>query len=147
MLKTKSVKINLRIKDSIWVDIALITKNGVNNLTYAVETSLERYFGLLEIAYKEVKKELSPNERNFLLDALGELNLDINKDLNRQLIVKAEEMMDYEHLDKKHKIDRESLINKLRSLPAHHCIAIADRVEKFWESVLQTGDNDVTGRF
>lgn len=143
MVKTKSTKINLRIKDSLWVEIALISKNGGKNLTSAIETSLERYFLLLQNAFREARKEFSKEEKAFIMEMLNGVHYDSTSDGYRQLWIRAEEMIKYEELDKKWKVDGVLLVEKLRNLSADKCLAIVDRVERYWQSQTDGGDGDV----
>lgn len=143
MVKGKTRSITLRMKEELVVDIDLMTKNGEINRTYAIETSLERYFLLLENAYREVRKEFTQEEKAFILEMLNGSHYPSTNDSYRQLWIRAEEAIKYKELDEKWKVDGAVLIEKLRNLPAHKCLAIVDRAEKFWEQEAQGGTGDV----
>jgi len=143
MVSTKTRSVTLRMKEDLLVDIELRTRNGQINRTYAIESSLERYFLLLENAYREVRKEFSQEEKAFILEMLNGAQYDSTSDSYRQLWLRAEEMIKYEELDKKWKIDGVVLVEKLRNLSAHKCLAIVDRAEKFWEEQTNGGDGEV----
>lgn len=110
-----------------------------NNRSGIINRDLTRLYTLYRHALANV--QLTVDEACLLVDALNGVQMEAT---TAQLLwTKIENACHLKRLDQKWKVDRKTLVQKLRSLSETESLALIDAVERLWVAVEKKKENDI----
>lgn len=133
-------EVTVQLEDSL---VAALTKKGAPPTSYRIAETLGLFEYLQSVALDEMRNGFTESEILLIADACNGFGYIWRMHPKQQLALEVQEAIEFDALDEKWGVDKESLLNKLDYISEFHAHTILVTLEKCWDRRRESSDKSL----